>query len=336
MNLGGIYIHQLRTDEGLALNQEALSYFRQGNYPRQILICLNFIGRSQRQKGDYEAALKTFAEKLERAKQGGDQREIAFAYGEVGSVLAELEQYSEALHKYSDSYEINKSLDNKSQLAYNLHNRGNMLWNLGRYAEARASLNEALEIASQPGSNYKPLLAEIELSFAQIELSDRKFAEARTRASKALSLSRDRYTQVEVGARNTLGLSKVLSSSGREGVSDSEKAVEMARKAGDYGLLTRTLVAAAIAAIESKNPEKALQLANEAQERATRGGNKECQWLSRTIAARAQQRLGNFGEAQNQKAQAEKLLTELRTSFGEFADSYSARRDIEFYRKQSG
>ncbi len=141
MNLGGIYIHQLRTDEGLALNQEALNYFRQGNYPRQVLICLSYIGRSQRQKGDYNAALKTFAEKLERAKQGGDQSEIAFAFGESASVLAELEQYAEALRKYSDSYEINKSLDNKQQLAYNLHNRGNMFWNRGRYADARASLS---------------------------------------------------------------------------------------------------------------------------------------------------------------------------------------------------
>ena len=336
MNLGAIYIHQLRTDEGLALNQEALNYFRQGNYPRQILICLNFIGRSQRQKGDYEAALKTFAEKLERAKQGGDQREIAFAYGEVGSVLAELEQYSEALRKYSDSYEINKSLDNKSQMAYNLHNRGNMLWNLGRYADAQTSLDEALKIASQPGSDYKQLLAEIELSFAQIELSERRFGEARTMATKALSLSRDKYTQVEVGARNTLGLSKALSGYAREGMSDCEKALEMARKAGDYGLLTRTLVAAARAALESKNPERALQLAGEAQQRAARGGNRESQWLARTIAARANEQMGNPGEAQNQKAEAERLLTELRTSFGEFADSYSARRDVDFYRKQSG
>ena len=110
----------------------------------------------------------------------------------------------------------------------------------------------------------------------------------------------------------------------------------MARKAGDYGLLTRTLVAAARAALESKSPEKALQLANEAQERAARGGNRESQWLARTIAARALEQMGKPGEAQNQKSQAEKLLTELRTSFGEFADSYSARRDIDFYRKQSG
>ncbi|MFZ0064035.1 MAG: tetratricopeptide repeat protein [Pyrinomonadaceae bacterium] len=336
MNLGAVYIHQLRTDEGLALNQEALSYFRQGNYPRQILICLNYIGRSQRQKGDYEAALKTFAEKLERAKQGGDQSEIAFAYGEVGSVHAELEQYAEALRKYSDSYEINKSLDNKLQLAYNLHNRGNMLWNLGRYSDARASLDEALKIASQPGTDYKPLLAEIELSFAQIYLSERQFAEARTRATTALKLARDKYKQVEIAARTTLGLAKALDGSAREGMADCEASLEKARTANDYALLTRTLIAAAVAALESNNAEKSLQLGNEARDRAARGGNKESQWLACTMAARAHEKLGDLGEAQNQKAQAERVITELRGSFGEFADSYSARRDIEYYRKQSG
>lgn len=336
MNLGAVYIHQLRTDEGLALNQEALNYFRQGNYPRQILICLNYIGRPQRQKGDYEAALRTFGEKLELAKQGGDQSQIAFAFGEIGSVLAELEQYAEALRKYSDSYEINKSLDNKLQLAYNLHNRGNMLWNLGRYSEAQASLDEALKIASQPGSDYKPLLAEIQLSFAQIALSERKFAEARTSATKALQLSRDKYTQVEIAARTTLGLAKALDGNGREGMADCEASLQKARTANDYALLTRTLIAGAVTALESNNAEKALQLATEAQERAAQGGNKESQWMASAMAARAQERLGNLAEAQNQKSKAEMLITELRQSFGEFGESYLARRDIEFFRKQSG
>jgi hypothetical protein len=54
------------------------------------------------------------------------------------------------------------------------------------------------------------------------------------------------------------------------------------------------------------------------------------------MAARALERQGELGEAQNQKACAEKVITELRGSFGEFADSYSARRDVEDYRKQSG
>jgi len=64
-----------------------------------------------------------------------------------------------------------------------------MFWHLGRYAEGRQSLAEALQIANQPGSDYKPLLAEIELSYAQIALSERKFSEGRARASKAVRLA---------------------------------------------------------------------------------------------------------------------------------------------------
>lgn len=336
MNLGGIYIQQLRTDEGVGLTQEALNYFRQGNYPRYVLICLSFVGRSQRQKGEYAAALQTFAEKLDRAKQGGDQSEIAFALGEIGSVLADREEYAEALKKYSESYEINKSLDNKLQLAYNLHNRGSMFWHLGRYAEARQSLTEALQLANQPGSDYKPLLAEIELSYAQIALSERKFPEGRARATKAVRLAEKKYAQVEVAARNTMGLSKTFAGDTREGESDCQASLYMARNAGDYGLLTRSLIALALAALESNNAEKALQLANESQQRAERGGNKESQWLAHLVAARAQERLGNTTEAQNQKAQAEKTFAELLSRMGEYKDSYLARKDIEFYQKQPG
>ena len=96
------------------------------------------------------------------------------------------------------------------------------------------------------------------------------------------------------------------------------------------------MLALAVASLESNDAEKALQLANEAQQRAARAQNKESQWLAPFIAARAQQRLGNTFEAQNQNAQAEKAFSEMRATVGEFAESYQARRDIEFYRKQPG
>ena len=187
-----------------------LSFFRQGNYPRQILISLDYIGRSQRQKGDYDAALNTFAEKLERAKQGGDQPQIAFAFGEIGSVLAEREQYAEALRKYSESYEIIKSLDNTVQLAYNNHNRGNMLWNLGRYADAQSSLDEALKIASQPGIDYQQLLAEIELSFAQIALSKSEFGDARRASNESSQPCREQIRTGRNRRQKHLGSSQSL------------------------------------------------------------------------------------------------------------------------------
>jgi len=334
MNLGGIYIHQLRTDEGLALEQEALSFFRQGNYPRSVLICLSFFGRAYRQKGNYDEALKTLREKLDLAKQGGDQPEIAFSYGEIGSVLADREQYVEALKQYNDSYEINKSLNNTAQLAYNLHNRGNILWRLGRADEARAALAESLKLASQPGSDYRQLRAEIELSLAQIEFSEQSLPAARSSGEQAVKLAGTQYKHVGVGAKNTLCLAKAFAGNARLGIADCESSMEIAQNAGDAGLLTRTMVAFAFAALRNGDTERALQLASEAQQRATIAGQKETLWRANLIGARANQMRGDVTVAEQLRARAESTYSDFSNSLGEFNNSYQARPDILAFRKQ--
>lgn len=334
MNLGGLYIQQLRTKDGFALEQEALAFFRQGNYSRSVLICLSFVGRAHRQQGDYDEALKTLREKLDLSIKGGDQLQIAFAHGEIGSVLAERELYADALQEYRLSYEINKSLENSVQIAYNLHNLGNMLWRLGQYDEARRLLAESLQIASQPNQDYKPLLAEIELSYAQIALSEQRLPDASARATRALQFAGTQYKHVEVAARNVACLAKTFAGQARAGISNCEASLELARGAGDTGLLTRTMIALAIASLQSDNAERALQLANEAQQRAAGAGQKESHWRASVIAAYADQKLGKTYDARQRLTEAEKSFAKLRAAVGEYADSYLTRKDIGFYRKQ--
>lgn len=334
MNLGGVFIQQLRTDEGLVLVQEALAFFRQGNYPRSVMICLSFVGRAQRQKENYDGALQSFREKLQLAQQAGDQPGIAFSYGEVGSVLTELERYVEALKQYNDSYETNKSLKNTLQLAYNLHNRGNILWRLGRYDDARQALSESLNIAQQPGSNYKALRAEIELSVAQIALSEQRFTDARTIGDRALKLAGTQYKQVAVGASNTVCLAKAFSGRARDGIEDCEAGLQMARNAGAAGLITKCLLTFALAELQNGNAEEALQLANESLQRAGAAGQKESQWRAALLAARANQTLGNTAVAHEQMTRAEAAFAEFRESLGAYAESYQARADVVSFRKQ--
>lgn len=334
MNLGGLYISQLRTDEGLTLVQGAIKFFREGNYPRSVLICLSFVGRAHRQKGNYDEALKTFREKLELAKQGADQPQIAFSYGEIGSVLTELERYVEALKQYNDSYEINKSLNNTQQLAYNQHNRGNILWRLGRYEDARSFLAESLERASQPGSDYKPLRAEIELSHAQIAFSEQRLPQARATAERALKLAGTQYKNVAIGAKNTICLAKVFSGNARNGLADCEGSLEIARNSGDAGMLTRTMLALALAALKSGDTERALQLTNEVQQRAATAGQRETEWWAGLLAARASQIRGDATIAQEQLARAETAYTAFRNSLGDYTASYEARKDVIVFRKQ--
>ena len=137
-----------------------------------------------------------------------------------------------------------------------------------------------------------------------------------------------------VGAKNTLCLVKVFSGSARDGLVDCEGSLDIARNAGDAGLLTRTMLALALAALQSGDTERALQLANDSQERAVVAGQKETEWRAGLVAARANQLRGNSTIAQEQKGRAETAYTAFRNSLGDYISSYEARKDVIIFRKQ--
>jgi tetratricopeptide (TPR) repeat protein len=337
LNLGGLYIQQLRTDEGLKLVEQAYSFYQQGNYPREMALCLINIARANRRKGDYEAALKALQQKLEIAQQTGEQPQIAVTYAEIGSVLIEEERYTEALVQYDRSYDINKSLNNLIAIAYNQHNRGNILWHLGRNQQARDALGEALQIASQPDNAYKPLVPDIQLSYAQVFLCERKYPEAIRQSEAAMKLAGDQYKSVAIAARYTLGLAKALSGSGPAGLALCEEATKEARGLADVGLLSRSLLAQAQAALESGAAPLALKLAIEAQERFARSGQQESEWRAWLIAARASDRLGDVPASREQFAKAKEVLLRLEQKWEPDAyKQYLNRADIQMYRNQLG
>jgi serine/threonine protein kinase len=337
LNLGGLYIQQLRVDEGLPLVEKALTFFQQGNYRSYISLCLTQIGRANRQKGNFEAALQAFQQKLELAQQAGDQAQTAFSYGEIGSVLSEQERYPEALAQYDKSYAINKSLGNRLNMAYNLHNRGNILWRLGRYKEAVEALAEASNIASQPDSEIKPLLAEIDLSYAEMALSERRLPEARAKAGRALDTAGTRYTSVAVKAKYTLGLAQSMSNAKREARELCDEAVTMALKAGDAALLSRALLALAEVALESGDTAGALENGVRAQERFASAGQQESEWRASLVAAGASRRKGDTATAETQLARANDLLSQLRQKWGaETFNDYIGRPDIQLSYKELG
>lgn len=336
-NLGSMYIQQLRTDDGLAYARQALTFFEQGQYRSNIHVCLTVIGRANRRKGDYEAALGAFQKALELAQQSHYPAQIAFSYGEIATVLAEQERYPEALNLYDQSYDIHRSLNDSRNMAYSLMNRGSVLWRLGRYDDAHAALGQAEQSASQPDNIVKPVLAEIPLHDAQLALSERHFPEAKKKSQQALELAGTQYEGVAIQAKYTLGLAEALSGEAREGKKTCEAAVEMAKSAGDAGLLSRALLALAESLLENKDAQGALTNALSAQESFHRGGQLESEWRAWTIASRASHLKGDERGASDQLAQANNIFSQLRQKWGEevFA-SYLNRPDIQFSHKQLG
>jgi serine/threonine protein kinase/lipopolysaccharide biosynthesis regulator YciM len=337
LNLGGLYIRRLRTDEGLSLVEQALIFFKQGNYRRYISQCLIYIGRVHRQKGDYDKALQAFQEKLQLAEEASDQFEVAFTNGEIGAVYTEQERYPEALSRYEASYAINKALNNKNLMAYNQHNRANLYWRLGRYEDGRKALDDASTIVSQPESRDKSLMAEIRLSEAEMALSERRFPEAIVKAKEVLETVSAEYTGVLIRARYTLGLAQVFNGKAGEGKAACEQAVEMAKSAGDAALLSRAMLALAVALEASNDTTGALDNALRAQERFARAGQQESEWRAWLVASRAHQRKGDGSTGQQQAARASDVLAQLKQKWGEEAfTKYLKRPDIEFSYKQAG
>jgi serine/threonine protein kinase/tetratricopeptide (TPR) repeat protein len=336
-NLGSMYIQLLKTDDGLAYARQALDFFEQGQYRSNIHVCLTVIGRGNRQKGDYEAALGAFQRALELAEQSNYPAQIAFSYGEIATVLAQQERYPEAFNRYSQSYEIHRSLGDSRNMAYSLMNSGGVLWRLGRYDEARASLGQAEELANLPENNFKRVLLETPLHYAQLALSERHFPEAKKRSQQALELAGTQYEDVAIQAKYTLGLSEAMSGEAGAAKKACEEAVEMAKKAGDAGLLSRAQLALAETLLENKDAQGALANALQAQESFHRGGQLESEWQAWLAASRASHLKDDERAASDQLAQANNIFSQLRQKWGEEVFTrYLSRPDIQFSHKQLG
>jgi tetratricopeptide (TPR) repeat protein len=336
-NMGSLYDKQLRTDEALQYAQRALAFFEQGGYRSNVHTCLILIGRGQRRKGEYEAALKTFQQTLQLAKESGYQPQIAFSLGEIGTLLTEQERYPEAMKYYDDSYEIHRSLDDKRNMAYSLMNRGNVLWRLGRYDDARSLLGQAEAIANEPDSNLKPILAEVPLRYAEIELSTMRFNEARNKSQLALDLAGTRDESVAVQAKYTLGLAQSALGQAREARASCDQAVEMAKQTNDGALISRSLLALSKVLLESRDTQSAIANALTAQENFHRAGQLESEWQAWLISSRASRLKGDERGATERLAYASDVLSQLRQKWGaEFFGSYLTRPDIQFSHKQLG
>ena len=136
--LGSLRSLQHKTEEALPYIEQALAFYEQGSYHHWTSLTLILLGRVHRDKGDYEAALKTFNQLLQLGAQLGDQLQAGLAHVDIGNVLSYQEEYSKALHHFDESYGIFKSLKAEVYMAYAAQSRASVLWQLGRSEEGRA------------------------------------------------------------------------------------------------------------------------------------------------------------------------------------------------------
>ena len=331
-NLGGLYIQTLRIDEGLRLVQQALEFFQRGNYPRNVGICLTQIGRGYRRKGDYSTALQSLNQKLELAKQSNTQPAIADSYLELGALRFDQDQWPAALQHYNDAQKIYESLGNKFRVAFCKANRGNILWRLGQYGQAQQLLDEVKAITAEQKGTFLQLLPAVNLVSAEMQLSERNFPGATSLSSEAITMAGQQYPDVAIQSKYVLGLAKSLSGGHKDAQKLCDDALTASASAGDFGLHSRALLAAAEAALARNDGERALALAAGAQERSARGGQSESNWRALSVMSRANALLGNTELSVQQAKKGLDAFGKLQQEWGnETFESYKLRPDIQVY-----
>ena len=334
MQLGSLRNEQHKMDEALRYIEPALIFYRKGGYRKYFGQGLTLLGRVKSARGDYEEALRAFEEQLLFAKQVGDQSQVAFLQGEIGSVLDIQEKYPEALERFNESYQVNKSLNAQFSVGYALTHRGNVLWQMGLDKDARAALAQASSIAD--GSN-KELAAEIKMIKGRLELSRLHLRESKADSRQALDLAGTDYKDIAVLATSTLGLALARSGESRAGELLCEQAVDMAALTGDPQLISGALLARAEALLENGEPQRALDIALQAQGSFARFGQQDSEWHAWLIAALATERTGDTTARRGYVSQADTVLSNLRQKWGaETYHSYLTRPDVRHSRKQLG
>ena len=334
-NLGGMYIQTQRIDQGLPLIDQALSFFQQGNYPKNVSQCLTQIARGNRRKGDYAAALRALGQKMELAQQGGSQPAIADVFAELGAVSYEQGNYPASFDNYSKALDIYKQVGNSIKAAYSQTNKTNVLWRLGRFDEAKENLTEVSTVAAGGTEVLKPLVAALRLIDAQIFLSQGNLPVARAKVSEALELAGDDYQDTQIEGKFTLGLVIARSSKGPEGEKFCEESVKMADKSGDMVLKTKALLAQAEAALDSGNARRAADIAGQLQGELASASQMEAEWRALIIGAKASAQLGKREDSSAQLEQAKRVCNQLQQSWGaEAFNRYVSRPDLQVYYKE--
>jgi len=332
LNLGGVYITTLRVDEGLQLEQQALKFFQQGNYPDNVSLCLTQLTRGYRRKGDYAAALAAANQKLELDRKNGVQATIANAYSELGAVLMDREDLPAALKQYEDAFPIYESSKNQLRLGFNKVNRGNILWRLGHYDQAEPILDDLWKMVSESPNNNKQLGPTVLLCQAQLRLSQRKWPEAINLSNEAIAAAGTLIPEIAIEARSVLGLTKARSGNAQAGLKDCDEAAKMSSNTGDFLLQSRALLNKAEAALLTNDAQTALNLATDAQARFSRGEQYESEWRAWLIASQASEKLGDKTKAQEQRENARIARSKLEQKWGaDQFNAYSSRPDIQAF-----
>ena len=334
IQLGSLFVTQNSGGAAVKYLEPALAFYRQGNFRRETLQALLLLGYANEQQGHNEEAFASFKEQLELAQQVNDTAQVAHTHAAIGLLLLHQERFTEALTHFDESYKLNRALGLEPKTGLDLVNRGNLLWQLGHYKEALEALDQAFDVASRAGGVDKQLLGWIHLFRARIALSEFRYGEAVAQSRKASALGGAQDKDFSVQVADTLGLAQLNSGTSRAGVTECQKAIDIATRAGDPRLIANAQLALAEVLLATGDAANGLASALQAQKTFARLGSRHSEWRAWLIAAQASRQERDEAKVEEYTAHAAEMLKSLERTLGNEYANYLLRPDVQRYQKQ--
>lgn len=337
-NLGSLSTRRSQPEKAEEYVAEARDYFNQGGYRREADSCAILIGRSRRQKGDYEGALRILDEQLRLSEQAGDLGQAGVLHRECGAVLFRQQKYPQALTHYKESAAAAKSLGNTPNLHYSLLNQANTLWPLGRYAEAGDLLAQLTAAGrAQPVGNgiTKDVLVWAYLGGSDMELSRRHFTEAAEGARQALAVLESQGSQQkDMFAWANANICLAENNGGpRAGARKfCEEAVRLAQSVDDPATNGHVQHVLALTLLAAGDAAGARAAALRAAEIFTQIKSADSLWQALAVAGMAARRAGDAEAAREYTSRAASALAEYQQILGGEAANYLSRPDVQWLR----
>jgi tetratricopeptide (TPR) repeat protein len=326
---------ETNTDLALSNLEQALQYFQQGGYNKEVSLAILLRGRARLLKGDYDAALQDFKQQIEFAQKTNNQSQLASTQLLVGNLLKSLERYPDALISFQKSFEIYQQLDVPITMGYLVVYQAEMHWHLGHLDEAKSILSKLPPIASRLDSNYQQVLqARSGVVESQLALSESDFAGAKRAAERAIKLSGSKVNHTGVEAKVQLGSVQIRSGAKDAALRISREALEEANQIKDEYLVSLAMLTYSEALLESNDAVRAHELVIETQKRFDQSKQLDSEWQAWLVAAKASRKLQQNSNVGTEIMEANSTLTALEGKWGrnEFA-RYLNRPDVAVRRK---
>jgi len=333
--LANISQRQNKFDEAVRYLEPALRFYQEGGYRSEAFSCLALLARNKLESGDYAGVQAAHEQLVQLSNELKDQSLVALAQTELASALARQESFTEAVDHWVQAFSIYSSQGVQRSMGYNLLGRGAALARMGRYDEAHDLLTQAGQIANKPGGELKSLSLDLQLTEAQVAITQGKFVEAKAIIDNVLAKAGSDFPSLTWEAKLLSSLAQAYSGGAATAKKMMIDTVTQTRSLNAPAKLARAQLVLAETALQAGDAEAALANSQQAQEVFARGTQSESEWRAWIIAAAASKKSGDPIKAKTYATKASEIMATLQSRWGTVSyEAYSRRPDIQRLRQQ--